>query len=137
MLTLPRSVRIFIATQPIDMRKSIDGLAALVTGVLQADPYVGHLFVFRGRRGDRVKILLWDSNGYWLFYKRLEKSKFHFPTGSSASIEMGATELMLLLDGLDPAAAREAPRLRPRPLGISMGCGSDGPSGLGGVPHGL
>jgi transposase len=114
MLSFPPSVRIFIATAPVDMRKSIDGLAELVVEILDQSPYAGHLFVFRGRRGDRVKILVWDQSGFWLFYKRLEKSRFRFPQAATPAHEMDSTELTLLLDGLDPALAQRAPRLRPR-----------------------
>jgi len=114
MLNLPPSVRIFVATQPVDLRKAIDGLAALVVDILDQSPYTGHLFVFYGRPRDRVKLLVWDRSGFWLFYKRLEKSRFLFPKADSASCEMDSTELTLLLDGLDPALAERAPRLRPR-----------------------
>ena len=76
MLTLPGAVRIFIGSTPIDMRKSIDGLMAIVQGELEADAYSGHLFVFVSRRCDRVKILTWDHGGFVLFYKRLERCGF-------------------------------------------------------------
>lgn len=113
MLTLPSSVRIFLATEPVDMRKSIDGLAGLVTEILDVDPFSGFLFVFRGRRGDRIKILVWDRNGFLMLYKRLEKSRFRFPTVSSSRIELGSTQLALLLDGLDVELADGAPRWSP------------------------
>ena len=79
MLSLPPSVRIPLAREPADMRKGFDGLSHLVEGMLQEDPLSGHLFVFRNRRGDRVKLLLWDSDGFLIVYKRLEKGTFRFP----------------------------------------------------------
>lgn len=101
MLALPPSVRILFATAPTDMRRSFDGLAMLVREVLREDPFSGHLFVFRSRSGDRMKLLYWDGGGLCLFYKRLEKGTFAFPhvDGSSAVIEAG--QLALLLEGID------------------------------------
>lgn len=110
MLTLPSSVRIFLATEPVDMRKSIDGLSGLVTTLLHQDPLSGYLFVFRGRRNDRVKILVWDRSGFWLLYKRLEKGRFHFPAAGVGSQEIESTHLALLLEGLDVEMASRAPR---------------------------
>jgi transposase len=78
-LTIPRSVRIFIGSTPIDMRKSIDGLMAIVQEDLAQDAYSGHLFVFVSRRADRVKILTWDKGGFVLLYKRLERGQFKLP----------------------------------------------------------
>jgi transposase len=74
-----------LCTQPVDLRKSIDGLGALVRAA-GADLYSGHLYVFRGRRADRVKILSWDRGGFVLYYKRLERGRFHFPKGVPARI---------------------------------------------------
>lgn len=113
MLSLPPSVRIFLATSPVDMRKAIDGLVALVNDVLSQDPFSGHVFVFRGRRGDRVKVLVGDRNGFVLFYKRLEKSRFRFPDTASPNRELSATALTLLLEGLDLELAAQAPRWHP------------------------
>lgn len=114
MLSLPPCVRIFLATSPVDMRKAIDGLVALVNDVLSQDPFTGHVFVFRGRRGDRVKVLVWDRNGFVLFYKRLEKGRFRFPETTSTSRELDSTGLTLLLEGLDLELAAQAPRWHPR-----------------------
>jgi transposase len=113
-LTLPPSVKIFLAVAPADMRKSFDGLAALVRDVILQDPYSGHLFVFRGRRGDRVKILLWDRSGFVLWYKRLEAGVFRFPlTAGAKSVEVEAAELALLLEGIDLSEAKRRPRFMP------------------------
>ena len=103
MITIPQSVRIFIGSTPIDMRKSIDGLMAIVQEELREDGYSGHLFVFVSRRCDRVKILTWDKGGFVLLYKRLERGQFKLPhvDPSSMAIEIDATQLAMLLDGID------------------------------------
>ncbi len=93
MLTLSPQVKVFLAVQPTDMRKSFDSLAALVQDALQLDPLSGHLFVFRSRRGDRLKILYWDAHGYTLWYRRLEQGTFRFPApqAGAASLSISAT----------------------------------------------
>jgi transposase len=114
MLTLPASVRIFLATMPVDLRKSIDGLGALASG-RGHDPFSGHLFVFTSRRGDRVKILCWDRGGFVLYYKRLERGRFQLPevAPGAAEVQLDATQLAMLLDGIDvkrvPPPKRWAP----------------------------
>lgn len=113
MLNFTGAVRIFLATSPVDMRRQIDGLAALVNDVLSQDPFTGHVFVFRGRRADRIKLLVWDKNGFVLVYKRLEKSRFRFPDVSSGCRELDSTALTLLLEGLDLELAARAPRWLP------------------------
>lgn len=112
MLTLPRSVRIFLATQPVDMRRGHDGLFALVRNQWQLDPFAGHLFAFVGKRGDRVKLLFWDRGGFVVYYKRLERGKFRVPrvNAQTTSLELDALELSLLLDGIDVSSVRR-PRL--------------------------
>lgn len=97
MLSLPPSVRVFVCTQPTDMRKSFDGLSALVAGVLKQDPFSGHLFTFLNRRRDKVKVLYWDRSGFMLMYKRLEEGTFALPSGD----EIGSRELVMMLEGLD------------------------------------
>ena len=103
MITIPRSVRILIGSTPIDMRKSIDGLLAIVQQELLEDAYSGHLFVFVSRRCDRVKILAWDKGGFVLVYKRLERGQFKLPhmDPSTMAVEIDATQLAMLLDGID------------------------------------
>jgi transposase len=113
MLSLPPSVRILLAREPADMRKGFDSLAHLVQSVLLEDPLSGHLFVFRNRRGDRIKLLLWDSDGFLIVYKRLEKGAFRFPAPSDAeatSVTVKATELIMLLDGVDLQSVKRRPR---------------------------
>lgn len=110
MLSLPPAVQIFVATQATDMRRSFDGLSTLVADVLEANPLSGHLFVFRNRRGDRVKILYWDRSGYCLWYKRLEKGVFRFPMSTGSCLELEAAELALILEGIDLAGATRRKR---------------------------
>jgi transposase len=114
MLSLPPAVRIFVATQPTNMHLSFDRLAALARDVIQQDPLSGHLFVFRNRGGDKVKILGWDRSGFCLWYKRLEQGVFHFPRAATPHLEVDAAELTLLLDGIDLTTAIRRPRFRRR-----------------------
>lgn len=110
MLMTPPSVRVFVASVAVDLRRSFDSLAACTQELLQQDPLSGHLFVFRNRCGDRVKILYWDRTGYCLWYKRLEKGRFSLPAGVGASAEISAAELALLLEGIDLSGARRQVR---------------------------
>jgi len=113
MFSLPPTVRIFLSARPADMRRSFDGLAAMTREVINADPLSGHLFVFRNRRSDRVKILWWDRGGFCLWYKRLEEGTFHFPSGGTPCVEVDPAELALLLEGIELAGARRRPRFAP------------------------
>jgi transposase len=108
MLGLPPSVRIHFATDVVDMRNGIDGLRAIVDGVLKKDPYEGHLFVFVGKARDKVKILFWDRGGFVLYLKRLERGRFQLPVVDARRrhVEMEATQLAMLLDGVDLNARR-------------------------------
>ncbi len=112
MLTLSGKVKVFLAAEPTDMRKSFDTLAALVQEVLGLDPLSGHLFVFRGRRADRVKILWWDTHGYAIYYRRLERGTYRFPRPEqdAASVTISATELAMLLDGVELSSVKRRPR---------------------------
>jgi transposase len=113
MLSLPLSVRILLAREPADMRKGFDGLAHLVQSVLAEDPFSGHLFVFRNRRGDRLKVLYWAGDGFALWYRRLEKGTFRFPIPSEAEaigIPVKAADLLMLLEGVDLDRVRRRPR---------------------------
>jgi transposase len=107
MLTVSPAVRIYVATGATDLRRSIDGLSVLVRDQLQLDPLSGHLFLFRNRRGDRLKILLWDHSGFWVLYKRLERGTFAWPLDETgASVEMRHRDLLLSLSGVDLATTR-------------------------------
>jgi transposase len=110
MLSWPPAVRVFVHTQPTDMRRSFDRLAWLAQEVLHQDPFSGHLFVFVNRTGDRMKILFWDRSGYALFYKRLEEGVFHLPTAEGTGVEIDVPRLTLILEGLDLAGAQQQKR---------------------------
>jgi transposase len=107
-------VRIYLYTSPADMRKGFDTLAALVREELKHDPLSGHLFLFVGRRKDRIKMLYWDHDGYALWYKRLEKGTFRLPVTKpgAASIELKASELAMLLEGIDLRSIKRRERFR-------------------------
>lgn len=111
MLSLPPTVRILLATAPTDMRLGFDGLAARVRHALGEDPRGGHMFVFLGKRADRVKILWWDRDGLALYAKRLERGTFRRPPAAAARVSLTPAELAMLLEGIDPAGARRRPRL--------------------------
>jgi transposase len=109
MLSLPPSVRIFVCRQATDMRRSFDGLAMQVCDLVRVDPQSGHLFVFFNKRRDKVKILWWDRAGYTLLYRRIEHGRFHIDdhaAGFAESFEVRASELMLILEGIDLRGAR-------------------------------
>lgn len=113
MLSLPPSTRIFLCMTIADMRRGFDGLSAMVSTELDDDPLSGHLFVFRNRRADRLKILYWDRDGYALWYKRLEKGTFKFPSATSGRarrVEVKVSDLMMLLDGVDLRSVRRQKR---------------------------
>lgn len=103
--------KIYLCLEPTDMRKSFDTLAALVREHLQGDPQSGSWFVFRGKRGDRLKILVWEGDGYALWQKRLEQGTFEFPKviGAAVSVSISATDLSLILGGVS-LNARRRPR---------------------------
>lgn len=109
MLSLPTSARVYLARGATDMRKSIDGLAAITKQVLDLDPLSGHLFVFCIRRRDRIEILYWERSGCWLLHKRLEKGTFAWPLPEGSDdkqVELSSSDLAALLGGLDLRNAR-------------------------------
>lgn len=107
MLTLPPSVKVFLAAGATDLRKGFDGLSGLARGALAEDPLSGHLFVFCNRTRDRLKILCFDGSGLWVFAKRLEKGTFSWPeAGASGRVELRASELALLVGGIDLSRTR-------------------------------
>lgn len=121
MLTISRTTRVFLSTEATDMRKGFDGLFSLVENVIREDPFSGHLFVFRNQRRDRLKVLWWDRDGLAIFYKRLERGSYEFPTdrmtkgsnvpvGDSRRLEIRADELALLLEGIDLQSVKRRPR---------------------------
>lgn len=126
MLGLPPSVRIYFATDLVDMRKGIDGLRAVVEHVLKRSPHDGHLFVFVGKARDKIKILFWDRNGFVVYLKRLERGRFQLPTVNErrTKVEMEPAQLAMLLDGIDLNAKRLA-RWTPPPDALHEGIDTD------------
>jgi transposase len=101
MIGLLPGTKVWLACGVTDMRKGFDGLAALVQPALHEDPFSGQLFVFRGRRGDRVKILWWDGDGLCLFAKRLERGRFVWPRTAEGAVHLTQAQLSMLLEGID------------------------------------
>ena len=101
MIGLPAGTRVWLAAGVTDMRKGMDGLAALVQTALAENPFSGHIFVFRGRRGDLVKLLWFDGDGMCLYAKRLERGRFVWPQAMSGSVALSAAQLAMLLEGID------------------------------------
>jgi transposase len=115
-LSLPPSVRVFVATQPVDGRKGADSLMLIVRDVLGHDPFGGHLFVFFSRRCDRVRIVYWDRNGFAMWSKRLERGRFRpsfTADGKLTGQAIESAELGLILEGIDLAGARRRARWEP------------------------
>jgi transposase len=101
MIALPAGVQVWLAAGATDLRKGFDGLAALVQTKLTEDPFSGQLYVFRGCRGDRLKILWWDGDGLCLFAKRLERGRFVWPQARSGTVSLTGAQLSMLLEGID------------------------------------
>jgi transposase len=112
MLSIPSNLCVYLCTMATDMRKGFDGLHSMVLQVFQRDPLDGHLFLFVNRRRDRLKILWWDRDGMALFYKRLEAGTYQLPTTSEdvEGIEIDATDLAILLNGIDVQSAKRRKR---------------------------
>jgi transposase len=100
-IQLPAGTRIWIAAGVTDMRRGFDGLSAQVQTVLNEQPFSGHVFAFRGRRGDIVKLLWWDGDGLCLFSKRLERGRFIWPKAESGTVSLSRAQLSMLLEGID------------------------------------
>jgi transposase len=113
MIVPPTSVRVLVATKPVDFRKGMDGLAALVQEELKADPFSGVIYVFRAKRADRVKLLFWDGTGVCLLAKRLEGSKFCWPRIEDGVMRLSPAQLSALLEGLDWARVHARRVARP------------------------
>ena len=101
MITVPAGIRVLVATKPVDFRKGGDGLAAVVREALGEDPFSETIFVFRSKRADRLKILVWDGTGLVLFWKRLEHGAFRWPPISDGMMRLTASQLAALVDGMD------------------------------------
>jgi transposase len=100
-INLTPGTQVYLSCRPVDMRKGFKGLAALIANELQSDPYNGHLFVFRGKRGDYLKMLYWDGTGLCLFAKRLEEGKFAWPPVIDECMALSPAQLALLIEGID------------------------------------
>jgi transposase len=111
-LSLPPAVKLWFCPQPVDMRLGFDGLFQLVRSRLLADPLSGHLFIFRNRHADRVKVLYWGGHGLCLWCQRLEQGRYHFPepTGDVPGIELSAGQFQMILDGIDLSRIRRFKR---------------------------
>jgi len=109
------SAQVYLATSPTDMRKGFDTLAALVRDYLGHDPLSGHLFLFVGRGRDRLKILQWEEGGFWIWYRRLEQGTFRLPAvrSDATSVQLKASELAMLLEGIDLKSIRRSRRFTP------------------------
>jgi len=123
MLSISSQTRVFLARDPVDMRKSFHGLIGLTESVLEQDPLSGHLFVFINRRRDRIKLLYWGGTGFCIWYQHLEAGGYQLPNAATADpqqgIEITTTELSLILDGIDLSSVRQRRRYS-RPVDRTM-----------------
>jgi transposase len=119
MLSVAAGAKVYLAAEPVDLRRGHDGLCALVRSQFKMDPLAGHLFVFVGRRVDRVKVLFWDRGGFVLYYKRLARGRFRMPkiAEGAESVVLDGTELAMLLGGFDLRGARRTEAWEPRSPG--------------------
>jgi transposase len=109
MLSVGGSTRIFLCRAPVDFRKAHDGLCAIVRNGFRDDPFSGDVFVFFNKARDRIKLLVWDRNGFWLFYKRLERGRFPFDVrGTGVRVEISRAQLSMILEGIDSRSAEIA-----------------------------
>jgi transposase len=106
-ISIASGVRVLIATRPVDFRKGMDGLAGVVKEHLRADPFSGAIFVFRSKRADRVKLIVWDGTGLCLFAKRLEQGTFRWPRIEDGTMRLTPAQLAALIEGLDWTRVRE------------------------------
>jgi transposase len=114
-LSFSPAVKLWYAPEPVDMRLGFDGLFGLVRARLNADPLSGHLFIFRNRSADRLKVLYWGGHGLCLFCQRLEAGRYHFPDPppGAAGVELTAGQFQMILDGIDLSRVRRFKRYRP------------------------
>lgn len=103
-----KNVQVWVATTPVDMRKSFDSLAEVVRSFLGHDPLSGNLFVFRNQGGQLAKVLWWDRDGLAIYYKRLERGAFRWPRSNTTAVEISCEQLLSLLSGMSVAARRSA-----------------------------
>jgi len=115
MLTVSAGTKVYLAVEPVDLRRGHDGLCALVRGGFDLDPYAGHYFVFIGKRRDRIKVLFWDRGGFVIYYKRLARGRFTLPrpTAGADRVVLDGTQLAMLLGGFDPVKTRRTAAWEP------------------------
>lgn len=122
MLTLPAAVRIYVAAEPVDLRRGFDGLAAATRSLIREDPLSGHVFTFLNRRRNRIKLLVWDRTGFVIVYKRLERGTFRLgtvPRVGERHLEVDAGELGLILEGVDLRGATRQARWHRPAVGVA------------------
>ncbi len=117
MIQVGGGLKVVLATQPVDFRRGVGGLAALVAQALQADPYCGDVFVFRSKRSDRLKLIAWDGSGMVLMTKWLEAGRFTWPPIKAGAVHLSAAQMALLIEGLDWTGATPKTVKRPRKVG--------------------
>ena len=124
MLSLPPAVKLWYCPQPVDMRLGFDGLFALVQNRLRGDPLSGHLFIFRNRTADRLKVLYWGGHGLCLWCQRLEAGRYHFPESSSENpcLELTSGQFQMILDGIDLSRVQRFKRFSTKPARNSATC---------------
>jgi transposase len=133
MIAGPGSTRIFLCTQDTDMRKSFDSLRGIIRSAMHLDPLSGGLFLFKNKRGDRIKAVYWDGDGFAMWYKVLQRGTFQFPdlqNFSSAGLEIDASTMRMILDGIDLSSIRRRDRFRPPERNLDPG---KSPNALEGV----
>ncbi len=114
MFWTPAHLTFYLYLEPTDMRKNFDGLSGLIISALAQNPRSGDVYVFINKRRDRIKLLLWDGDGFWLFYKRLEKGTFQIPTNHyrSTSVALAYDELLMIVKGIDLDSIKRRPRFK-------------------------
>ena len=121
MLSFPAAIKVYLCTVACDMRRSFDGLSMMAEHIIRCNPFSGHLLVFCNKRSDRLKILYWDRDGYCLWYKRLEEGTYRLPPAPKdgrQSVELKASELAMLLEGIDLRSVKRSRRMTlPRTAG--------------------
>jgi len=111
MLMLPSNTQVYLAAEPVDMRKSFDGLSEIVQNVIEESPFSGHLFVFCNKGRNRIKVLYWDRNGFCIWYKRFEKGRYLLPVITGISVSMSLSDLHCVLEGIDLKKIQRLPSL--------------------------
>ena len=114
MLSLGGNYRVFLSRGPVDFRKAHDGLCAVIRDGFGDDPFCGDVFVFFNRAKDRIKLVVWDRNGFWLLYKRLEKGTFPFAVSGAGRVEIEQGDLVMILEGIEWKNAQRASRFSSR-----------------------